>query len=149
MLPTEVAIPEFRKPAETVSPSVHNLLHDSVYVEGGIQYAAYKPLNACMFTLILLLYSTSSIPARVYVKVPLIVSSTVDPLELKKTSRSATFHYRDANAFIDTKRFFLDVTWFATKADGTALSIADNVSCLTPPSQQILESVVLNIGTSS
>ena len=78
-----------------------------------------------------------------------LISSTVDPLELTKTSRSATFHYRDANAFIDTKRFFLDVTWYATKTDGTALSIADNVSCLNPPSQQILESVVLNIGTSS
>ena len=56
MLPTAVAIPEFRKPAETVSPSVHNLLHDAVYVEGGIQYAAYKPLNACRFTLIFLIF---------------------------------------------------------------------------------------------
>ena len=71
---------------------------------------------------------------------------SVDPLEVKKTSKTASFHYRDTNCFIDTRRIFLDITWFATKDDDSALAIGDFVSCLNPPSQQIIESAILNVG---
>ena len=73
-------------------------------------------------------------------------SPSVDPLELKKNSRSATFYYRDANAFVNCKRIFLDISWIATRHDGTELTQSDNVSCLNPAAHNLIQAVTINIG---
>lgn len=117
MSETPTKIPDFQQPIETVSPVIESLFHSKIYEENGIQFSAYKPINA------------------------------LDPLELSKNSRSCTFYYKDANAFINTKRAFLDITWNATQDDGKALTHADYVSCLNPSAHNLIKSVTINIGT--
>ena len=112
----QTKIPDFQQPVETVSPVIQSLFHNKIYEENGVQFSTYKPINA------------------------------LDPLELSKNSRSCTFYYKDANAFINTRRIFLDLTWKATKANGEKLEHADFVSCLNPASHNLIQSVTVNIG---
>lgn len=117
MTQTPTKIPDFQQPVETVSPAIESLFHSKIYEENGIQFSTYKPINA------------------------------LDPLELQKNSRSVTFYYKDANAFINTKRAFLDITWKASRNDGEPLEHLDLVSCLNPASHNLIQSVTINIGT--
>ena len=144
MLPTPAKIPKFEEPVEAISPAIHNLLHHRVYEEDGIQFSAYKPINAST-------YINIYIYIYFYIYISIFTLALfffiVDPLELQKNSRSATFYYKDANAFVNCKRIFLDITWEATRGDGTPLVEADYVSCLNPPSHNLIQAVTINIGT--
>ena len=95
------SIPTFQQPDETISPAVQTLLNEKVIIEEGIQFAQYRPLNTCRFFSTLTLAST-----RLRQNFKPFFFFLVDPLELKKTGRSAAFYYRDSNAFLNTKRIF-------------------------------------------
>ena len=71
---------------------------------------------------------------------------SVDPLDLKKNSRSVSFYYKDVNAFINAKRVFLEISYHCINDDGTPLTQSQNISCLNPPSHGLIEDVTLNIG---
>ena len=71
----------------------------------------------------------------------------VDPLELKKASKSAVFYFRDQNIYVDTRKIYCDLTWYAFKEpDETALEKADMTSTLNPASQHLIDSAIVNIG---
>ena len=142
MLSAPAIAPDFQKPQETISPAVNALLHSRFTVEDGIQYAAFKPLNASEFFVVLLLQRLKKYERTN----DHIIFKIADPLEVRKNSKNATFYYRDANAFVDPRRIFLDITWYAVKGEDEALTTDDFVSCLNPPSQQVIESATLNIG---
>ena len=55
----------------------------------------------------------------------------VDPLELKKAQKSAVFHFRDQNIYVDSRQIYCDITWSAHKdPNETALEKADMVISL-------------------
>ena len=139
-------IPTFQQPDETISPAVQTLLNEKVIIEEGIQFAQYRPLNTCRYSLFFLFRHNPTINQNETKPKTFFFLYLVDPLELKKTGRSAAFYYRDSNAFLNTKRIFLEITWFASKDDDSALTTEDFVSCSNPPSQHLMESVILNIG---
>ena len=53
---------------------------------------------------------------------------SVDPLELKKGNKSAVFHFRDQNIYLDSRKIYCEITWSAHKdPNETALEKDDMV----------------------
>ena len=109
--------PPFREPGQTVDLSVKNLLNDNeLYVSRGIDFSRFVPLK---------------------------------PLErddLIKDQRVMSFYYKDANAFVCSRRVFLEMEWYACLEDDSPLTLAHAVSATNPMSQTIIDSCTLNIG---
>ena len=109
--------PPFHQPEQTIDLSVRNLLSDNeLYVSRGIDFSRYVPIK---------------------------------PLErddLIKDQRVMSFYYKDANAFVCTRRIFLQIEWYACLEDGNAITQANAVSANNPMSQMLIDSCTLNIG---
>ena len=109
--------PPFQQPEQTVDLSVKNLLNDNeLYVSRGIDFSRFVPLKA------------------------------LERDDLIKDQRVMTFYYKDVNAFVCSRRIFLELEWYACLEDDAPLTLANAVSATNPMSQTIIDSCTLNIG---
>ena len=135
--PANEVIPHFQEPKTTISPAIEKLLHEQVYVQDGIDYCEYKPIGPsnhfwenrekAKFRENERLAPSHSVSVIV-INLFFSLNFLVDPLELQKAQRTAVFHFRDQNIFIDSRKIYCDITWSAFKAPSeTALAQADMV----------------------
>ena len=137
--------PPFRQPGQTVDLSVKNLLSDNeLYVSRGIDFSRYVPV--CI-TLVLSFFILSALLRQFLIHS--FALCKVKPMErddLIKDERVMSFYYKDANAFVCTRRIFLELEWYACLDDDSALTMTHAVSANNPISQTIIDSCTLNIG---
>ena len=69
----------------------------------------------------------------------------VDPLELSK-SNSVAFLWRCESSFLNTKRVFVEVKWYATNAANEALIPSNFVGGSIPSCHMLLDTCGINIG---
>ena len=109
--------PPFQQPGQTVDLSVKNLLNDNeLYVSRGIDFSRFVPLKA------------------------------LERDDLIKDQRVMYFYYKDVNAFVCSRRIFLELEWYACLEDDAPLTLENAVSATNPMSQTIIDSCTLNIG---
>ena len=109
--------PNFQSPKTTIAPTVQELLNDNtIFIEEGIQFSKFISLKP------------------------------IDPIDLIKTSRILSYHFRDQSCFLNTKRIFLEIEFICVNEDGSPLQQENNVSACNVISQSIIESCILNIG---
>ena len=70
---------------------------------------------------------------------------SVDPLEISK-SNSVIFKWNDSNAYLNTRRIFLEFTFYATDEKNLALKASDYISATNVASHACIDSVHVNIG---
>ena len=63
--------------------------------------------------------------------------SKVDPLELSKSNSCAFLHKCDTT-FVNTKRIFAEITWYATNEEGAALTSNNFISSSGPQPHQLI-----------
>ena len=69
----------------------------------------------------------------------------VDPLEISK-SNSAMFRFQDQNAHIDTRRIFLELTYWATDENDAALTPDQYIGGTNVAGHCIMDTVSISIG---
>ena len=91
--------PPFQPPKDTVDVGVKSLLsNNELLISHGVQYSKYLHLK---------------------------------PLQrddVMKETKTMTFHFKDENAFIDCRRIFLELEFFAQLSDGNAIEKKHYVS---------------------
>jgi len=68
----------------------------------------------------------------------------VDQLQISK-SNSAIFIFHDNNAFLNSRRIFAEITYYATDADGNGLSTSQFVGATAPCPHTLIDTVSVNV----
>ena len=109
--------PPFHEPIRTIDPAIKSLLkEEKLTIQHGISFSKYLALKP------------------------------LDNFELIQNSKLLSFYFRDANCYINSRRIFLELEWYATKEDGSPLTIDDETSANNPTAHGLIDSLVINIG---
>ena len=73
------------------------------------------------------------------------VLNATDPIELSKSS-SVCFIWRCEHSFLNTRRLFVEINWFATDHEDAALKPENFVGAAAPNCHMMIDSVGINIG---
>lgn len=106
----------FQHPQTFINPAIKNIFRDDTFLENCINFSFFKPFGP------------------------------VERLIPNKPTRNVQFQFRDLNAFVNPKRFYLFIKFHCEKSDGSALSKSDFTSTLNPPSHSLIETFSLNVG---